>query len=484
MSGHMLEANSKVKRVEELYISKKGDEFLIIAPEIASWAVVDKDIISLLNQIKKSTPINKLLFNLEPRRMRKIFSNLLNLYKLGIIKIEGKRAISPKIFNKYRHLYPDFCSISLTNICNLDCKYCYANCKETGKMMDFQMIKKIVDKTLQLPHQTISIEFSGGEALLAWKIIKKAIDYGYKKARQKNKNIKFSIQSNGTLLTTEMIKFIKNNSISLGLSLDGPKEIHDKNRVYPNGKGSFNNIMKAIDLLKKNKTNFGIVSVIQEGKNLKKIYKFLKLNKINNLKFNPYRPQGRAKKRLTKIDQEKLAEEQLELFDLLLEKDREMKLQRIIAMLENILSQDRNYICMRSPCGAGLSFFSVDAEGNIYPCKKMINNKNFCIGNIEEDKSLKQILDSSPIVKQLKRRTVDNIPKCKKCPVRWFCGACCPVISYNTYHSLLRESVMCAYYRKMYENLIWKFSEKEKKILDYLGPTFYSIYKNNVLTNK
>ncbi|MFZ3070522.1 MAG: radical SAM protein [Anaerolineaceae bacterium] len=97
----------------------------------------------------------------------------------------------------------------------------------------------------------VNVGFYGGEPLLEFPLIQKVV--GYSKYLFWGKQLTFSITTNGTLLNPEIILFFQEHNFSLGISLDGPKEINDRNRVFANGKGTFDSVLHNINLLSVNR---------------------------------------------------------------------------------------------------------------------------------------------------------------------------------------------------------------------------------------
>ncbi len=148
-------------------------------------------------------------------------------------------------------------TLQVTQGCNLRCKYCiYSEDINThqrshsNKRMSWETAKKGIDflwdHSIDSPN--VNIGFYGGEPLLEVPLLKRAVTYA--KDLFNGKKLTFAITTNGTLLTDEIISFLAQEDILLTISLDGPKEIHDKSRVFPDGHGSFDTVMKNIDRLK------------------------------------------------------------------------------------------------------------------------------------------------------------------------------------------------------------------------------------------
>ncbi len=163
-------------------------------------------------------------------------------------------------------------TLQLTQQYNLRCKYCvysgnYLNREHSSRRMNFDTATKAIDFFIKHAGDTYSINlgFYGGEPLLEFGLIKKCIEYAEEKGE--GKRITFNITTNGTLIDEGTIEYFEAHDISMTISLDGPKEVHDKNRRFAgNDTGTFDRIMENLDMIKakfpeylKNKVNFNVV---------------------------------------------------------------------------------------------------------------------------------------------------------------------------------------------------------------------------------
>lgn len=180
-----------------------------------------------------------------------------------------------------RHPYSDYVAIllerklsmmtlQLTQDCNLRCKYCiYAESEtsrqrtHTRKKMSWEMAKKAIDFLWNhsVDSPKINIGFYGGEPLLEFSLLQKIVEYCRK--RFSGKTLTFSITTNGTLLDDEIIYYLAEHEMQVMISLDGPKEVQDKNRVFVDGTGTFDVIVANIRKIKKIAPN--LVENLQAG---------------------------------------------------------------------------------------------------------------------------------------------------------------------------------------------------------------------------
>ena len=173
--------------------------------------------------------------------------NLFNTDDLPVITI-----------NKYSFVPMPQLILGITERCNLRCKYCIfsGNYDDMRTHNNNKMSDEIAIKALDyyfdhlnankeyFPIQLPAITFYGGEPLLEFDLIKKVVKHA------KGLDCVFNLTTNGTLLNQETIEYLVDNNFIIGISLDGPKKIHDKNRVFPDNSGSFDNVINNFKNLK------------------------------------------------------------------------------------------------------------------------------------------------------------------------------------------------------------------------------------------
>src|SRR5262249_40110291 len=169
-------------------------------------------------------------------------------------------------------------------ICNLDCKYCFYLEKEKlypgetqWRMSDAVLQEYIRQYIHSQPVPEINFAWQGGEpTLLGVEFFRKAL--ALQKKYSSGKTIFNAIQTNGTLLDDEWCEFLATNKFLVGLSIDGPRELHDKYRVDKGQKPTFDRVMAGLGLLKKHKVDFNTLTVVNRANARQplEIYRFLK----------------------------------------------------------------------------------------------------------------------------------------------------------------------------------------------------------------
>ncbi|HYE83763.1 MAG TPA: anaerobic sulfatase maturase [Clostridia bacterium] len=179
--------------------------------------------------------------------------------------------------------------------CNLNCKYCFyhkiSEKRSTGSfgIMDIDLLEIVVRKALEYAGQTCTFAFQGGEPTLAGLDFYKKLIGLQEQYNTKGIKINNTIQTNGIAIDEEWAQFLFENHFLVGLSLDGPKDIHDSMRVDAKGKGSFKKVMNAVRLFDKYKVEYNILFVVNShtARHANKVYNFFKKNNFKYLQFIP-----------------------------------------------------------------------------------------------------------------------------------------------------------------------------------------------------
>jgi uncharacterized protein len=179
--------------------------------------------------------------------------------------------------------------------CNLDCEYCFYLEKQAlfSKGEDYVMSDEVlvayITKYITLqPTPVVGFVWQGGEpTLLGLDFYKRVVELQRPYADQKE--VTNSIQTNGTLLDDDWCEFLKENNFLVGLSLDGPQEIHDRYRKDKGGKGSFDKVMRGMELLKKHGVEFNIMATVGRDTAYKplEVYRFFKEWGVEFIQFAP-----------------------------------------------------------------------------------------------------------------------------------------------------------------------------------------------------
>jgi len=397
--------------------------------------------------------------------------------------------------NRYVFSSPTLHIIILTLKCNHFCKYCRAtNNKLENTDMSEKTLLKTLDFILKTPSNSITIEFQGGEPLLKWNLIKKAVEYLKEKNQIYKKDLIISIVTNLSLMDDEKLKFIIKNNISICTSLDGPREVHNKNRIYLNGSSYdkviywFKKIRRLVEISKNGETDSlpsALMTTTKISLNYPKeiINEYRKLE-IGGIFLRPLSPIGYAKNVWKDIGYS--ANDFIDFYkksiDYIIEinKRGEKFIERnaAIKLKKILLNEDPNFLDLRSPCGAVIGQLAYNYNGDIYTCDegRMVGaygDFTFKIGNVYKSK-YKDILFSPNAVKCIYSSINDLNPKCIRCDFKPYCGLC-PVFNYETSKTLYgsyNSFYWCDIEKGIFEIIFEKI--KSKKIKEIFLRWFYA----------
>jgi uncharacterized protein len=468
---NLYEKNRNIKKI------KLKNSFLFINPDSGKWVIGDQDVNKVISVLKQPQNINDLIKNLKMKVDKKIISKLIDeLCKNDIIFKKEESCRMENLFEG-REINPKLVILNLTYQCNLSCSYCYTSSNPYLKdHMDEELALKIISEVYYLPrnlynntsNRRLRIAFHGGEPLLKFSMIKKIIE----KLRKMDffNNLSFTVQTNGTLINSEMVKFFKENEIHVGISLDGPAELNNRTRFNGKKRGSFDKAYKALNLLRQYGVPFGVITVLSKKNinDIDKIIEFFLKENIKGITLNYFVPFGRGRhfKNELEISQAQLYRAYKEILELFVnypkdEKDeksvpfKELTLKSLLLNLKGIYTN----MCLISPCGAVFDQLSFDPQGNVFPCDDFSPFPEFILGNINK-LSLKEIILRSNIVKMLRERTVENI-SCKKCVWKSICGGGCPAKSYLKYGHIYHKHPYCSFMKKIILELFYMIEENK-----------------------
>ncbi len=180
-------------------------------------------------------------------------------------------------------------------VCNLNCEYCFYLEKQAlfdpGKqyrMSDDVLSAFITNYVTSQPTPVVEFVWQGGEpTLLGIDFFKRVIDL--QKQFLGTKHITNSLQTNGTLLTAEWCQFLKKHHFMVGISLDGPKEVHDRYRRDRKGNGTFDQVMRGLKLLQDHKVDYNVLACVarETAKSPLEVYRFLRAEGVEFIQFTP-----------------------------------------------------------------------------------------------------------------------------------------------------------------------------------------------------
>ena len=330
-----------------------------------------------------------------------------------------------------RHFLCRRSCLNVTNQCNLSCQYCYefgedkvATPEGKPKFMEWETAKSSVEYLFaeSQGRKSVHITFFGGETLMNFPLLKRVVEYSRARAEELQVKLDFSLTTNATLLTPAIIEYLAENAIGVTVSMDGPKEMQDKFRVFSNGRGSYDIIKpKVQNLLAKHKTRpiAARVTMTSGAMDVRKIYQHLK----HELGFYEvgFAPVTTSPNRLYSINEPGM-DSVLEQFSELADEYLEYALRGEHHGFSNVsdtLSELHQGVNKSLPCGAGLGMVGVGPSGDIAPCHRFVDSDEHVLGNVTTG------IDREKQNAFLTRGNIDTKYDCHECWARPLCAGGC-----------------------------------------------------------
>ncbi|MDP2217673.1 MAG: anaerobic sulfatase maturase [Methanolobus sp.] len=327
-------------------------------------------------------------------------------------------------------------------VCNLACKYCFFLSKEAlYPDSDFRMSDEVLEayiRQLIEAHRTpqVTIAWQGGEpTIMGIDFYRRAIKL-QEKYRRPGMTFENTMQTNGTLLNDEWCRFFKKNNFLIGISIDGPRELHDAYRVNREEQGTFDRVMHGLRLLKKHRVEYNILTTVNHvnADHPLEVYRFLRDEaKTTWIQFIPIverinvdgstlcQEGDRVSERSVRPDQ--LGNFLISIFDEWIYNDvGKMFVQTFEAAARNWMKLPSSGMCVfDETCGTGLA---MEHNGDIYSCDHFVEPK-YLLGNILE-KELASLV-SSERQHSFGSNKKDSLPmECLECDVYFACHGECP----------------------------------------------------------
>lgn len=361
--------------------------------------------------------------------------------------------------------------------CNIDCRYCFYKCLSSNRekyslgFMSETILEKLIKNAIDYADDYLTFAFQGGEpTLIGIDFYKKAIELQKKYLKESGKRlmIENTLQTNGVLIDSEWAKFFSENNFLVGISLDGPRKLHDKARVDVKGNGTFENIMKTISLFKQYGVSFNILSVVTEEttKKASALYNFYKRNGFEYIQLIPCMDEVNRndpdKVNPYAVKPESYGIFLSEIFDLWYEDFKNGQIMDI-RMFSNLAQMSIGYPAeecgMNGCCNC---YFVVEGDGSVYPCDFYCMDA-YRLGDIATPF---KVLYESDKAKQFMSATNEVETECKSCEYYKLCRGGCRRWRERGETSKLGINYLCQGYKKFFEHTQDRIFRLGKTIID------------------
>jgi len=340
--------------------------------------------------------------------------------------------------------------LQLTDACNLRCEYCCISKKPTrmGLNMAMKLVDKIVVDAGKAGFEEVFVKIAGGEPTLFWQDAKALIDWAEPRFAASKPAVRFHIISNGTLIASSLIDYLKREKVGLSISLDGVGKWHDSQRPFVSGCGSFEKVDSNISKLVKEGISFNILAVVtgKSAGGLTELAQYC-ISRDLPFRFGFYREKPSS-----------ICESEVENEDLI----RELK--RCYSWMADNLP-DRNLqsfhklgdVKLDGPkirnCGIGANSLTVGCDGSLSICQYEME---VSLGNVLECDSVETMRGQK--VYDLDSTNVNKVPVCKDCEWKYNCGGGCPLLTKQHFGSMGHAFPYCSVYKAVLPVLVELFA--------------------------
>ncbi len=448
----------KQKRIEDiaLYHSLNVDVIFL-----------EKKFKKMINLLKFGITLNFLIQKYDISEKKKIVQIASELFKKGFIvrcDTDDFILLDEKRKEYVRPVELETLYLMLTDQCNLRCSYCFINNNMPSSYERRNMKWDVAKKAIDLYFSNLSrnpaifsksvktIFFYGGEPLLNFDMIKKCAEYiniVYKKEVNKMGNkFRLSLITNGTLINDKIAKFLaKHKNISVGISLDGNKKTNDQKRKHQSGNGSFDDVVRGFDLLKKTGCKNISISCTIDNHNIDELSTLLDLgDKYGFVAINMNIVLDTEKEMISDKYMKKVSKNLLDYF--VLARDRGIYEDRVMRKLKAFVSSKIHAF----DCQATGNQIVCSPDGQIGLCHEGVGAKNFFFSSVNDDLNF----HSSPLVREWNTRSPLNMPQCFNCYAIGLCGGGCAYGAWLRSGSIWSmDNRFCAHSLATLKWLIW-----------------------------
>ena len=316
--------------------------------------------------------------------------------------------------------------INIAHDCNLRCKYCFAGQGGYGQwrmLMSFDVARRAVDFLIAHsgPREHCELDFFGGEPLMNWHVVQQTVDYVHNQEKKHHKKIKMSLTTNGMLLDEEKTKYLTDNHISLILSLDGRKEMHDRMRPDVNNEGTYDQIVKNLQycIAHRNGEEYYVRGTFtRHNLDFTTDVEDMLDHGFPAVSMEPVVGDDSAKYSIKESDLPRVKEEYDRLAQLFIQREEEGRPFFFFHFNMDLWKGPCLPKRLRG-CGAGHEYLAVVPNGDIYPCHQFVGREGYVVGNVYEGlKNMKMMHD-------FRMNHVFSKPECVDCWAKFFCSGGC-----------------------------------------------------------
>jgi uncharacterized protein len=323
--------------------------------------------------------------------------------------------------------------------CDYTCQYCQVSRQTEDRLafdMSVQVAERSVDLVFQSPSPVLKIEFQGGEPLLNFDRIRTVVHHVESRNVSEKRDVQFVIASNLSLVTDEILEFCDAHRIQFSTSLDGPEDLHNRNRPRP-GKDGY---ARTVEGIRRVRERLGVDSVsalmttteASLGRVREVIDEYVAQG-FHSVFLRPLSPYGFAARagHFARYDAERWLDFYKEGLEYILELNRQgypmVETYSAIVLRKMLTPQNPGYVDLQSPAGIGISALVYNYDGDVYAADEArmlaeMGDRTFRLGNVLSDDHASLML-SDALLNPLEATVAQSVPICSDCAFLPYCGS-------------------------------------------------------------
>ena len=415
---------------------KQGENYFVLDVNTGAVHVVDELVYDILGEDKlknKKEVLEELKEKYDAEELSEAYDEIQELAEEGILYSQDQYEEIAHSSMDDRDYIKAIC-LNVIHGCNLRCKYCFADEGEYhghGGVMSLETAQKAIDYVIKRsgPRKNIEIDLFGGEPTLIMDTIKEIVQYARDNEEKWKKNIRFTMTTNATLLTPDMMDYMDTEMGNIILSLDGRKEVNDSVRIKIDKSGSYDDIVPNIkEMIKrrtKGKTYYvrgtftrgntdfyeDVMAMVNEG--------------FKELSIEPVVLESGHPLSLREEDIDTIFDNYDKLYEEMVKRKREGNEEFKFYHFNIDLDGGPCVYKRISGCGAGFEYVAITPQGDVYPCHQFVGKEEFKLGSIYDDTY------DTELAKKFKQSHIYNKPKCRDCWAKFYCSGGCQANNFN-----------------------------------------------------
>ena len=393
------------------------------------------DMIAEFNNGKKKaiSALTKKYPAVSDKELSDCYDEIAALKKDGVLFVKDKfKSLAGELKNRSKGIVKALC-LHVAHTCNLNCSYCFASqgkYKGERALMSYEVGVRALDFLIENSgsRRNLEVDFFGGEPLMNFDVVKKLVAYARSVEKEKGKNFRFTLTTNGVLIDDEVIDFCNREMSNVVLSLDGRKEVHDRFRKDYAGNGSWKKIVpKFQKFVEKRGGERYYIRGTFTHKNpdfTEDIKEMLSLG-FTELSMEPVVCDKNDENALTEEDLPIIKREYEKLAELMLERKKQGKPFTFYHYILDLKEGPCVYKRI-SGCGSGTEYMAVTPWGDLYPCHQFVGEEKFKLGDIYNG------VTNTAVQQEFFNCNAYSRKECRNCWARLYCSGGCAA---NSYHS-------------------------------------------------